>query len=176
MKAADLWARCQTQVCGVSRSRKPALSNPKRREGKSNGPGRAKLDSFANQENARIKVQLPKGTHLEQAGPGLDKVVAECLRHAPSDEAPLLAWPLVCGSAVAERTRALSFADGVLCVEVADAGWKSELQNLAPRYLSGINRYTADAVHKIEFVIARSERARPERADKFPREQPNHIP
>jgi len=113
---------------------------------------------------------------LEQASLGLDKVVAECLRQAPSNEVPLLAWPLVCGSAVAERTRALSFADGVLRVEVADAGWKSELQNLAPRYLSGINRYTAGAVHKIEFVIARSEQARPERTDLLPPRQPDHIP
>jgi len=105
---------------------------------------------------------------LEQAGAGLDKVVAECLRNAPSDQAPMLAWPLVCGSAVAGRTRALGFADGVLRVEVADTGWKSELQNLAPRYLSGINRYTANTVHKIEFVIARSELALLERTDKCP--------
>ena len=101
---------------------------------------------------------------MEQASAGLEEIVAQCLRHAPSHEAPLLAWPLVCGSAVAERTRALSFADGVLRVEVADAGWRSELQTLAPRYLSGINRYTAGNVHRIEFVIAR-----PEHADKLPR-------
>ena len=65
-----------------------------------------------------------------------------------------MAWPLVCGSAVAERTRALSFEDGVLRVEVADAGWKSELQALAPRYLAVINRYTTETVHRIEFVVA----------------------
>ncbi len=66
-----------------------------------------------------------------------------------------MAWPLVCGSAVAERSRALSFADGVLRVEVADAGWKSELQSLAPRYLAAINRYTPEKVQRIEFVVAR---------------------
>ena len=82
----------------------------------------------------------------------------------PAAEAPLLAWPLVCGSAVAGRTRALSFADGVLRVAVADAGWKSELQTLAPRYLALINRYAPEAVHKIEFEIAH-----PEGADKFSR-------
>ena len=63
---------------------------------------------------------------LEQAGAGLEKIVAQSSAGAAA-EAPLMAWPLVCGSAVAERTRALSFADGVLRVEVADAGWKSEL-------------------------------------------------
>jgi hypothetical protein len=105
-----------------------------------------------------------EGPHLEHAAAGLDKIVAECLRHAPPAETPLLAWPLVCGSVVAERTRALSFADGVLRVAVADTGWKSELQTLAPRYLAGINRYAAEKVQKIEFVIAR-----PEGADRPPR-------
>ena len=68
-----------------------------------------------------------------------------------------MAWPVVCGSAVAERTRAVHFQDGVLRVEVADAGWKAELQALAPRYLAAINRYTSQIVRRIEFVIAISE-------------------
>lgn len=93
---------------------------------------------------------------MEQAGAGLEKIVAKSLRLAPRAEAPLMAWPVVCGSAVAERTRALSFADGVLHVEVAGARWKAELQVLAPRYLAMINRYTAEAVNRIEFVMART--------------------
>jgi predicted nucleic acid-binding Zn ribbon protein len=94
---------------------------------------------------------------VEQAGSGLEKIVAQSLRQAPPAEAPLIAWPVVCGSAVAERTRALSFEDGVLCVEVAGARWKAELQALAPRYLAMINRYTTQAVRRIEFVVARAE-------------------
>jgi predicted nucleic acid-binding Zn ribbon protein len=90
--------------------------------------------------------------NLEQAGAGLEKLVADSLRQAP--ETALLAWPLACGSAVAERTRALGFEDGVLRIEVADAGWKSELQALAPRYLAIINRYTREPVRRIEFVVA----------------------
>lgn len=91
---------------------------------------------------------------MEQAGGGLEKIVAQSLRKAPPAEAPLLAWPVVCGSAVAERTRALSFVGGVLRVEVPAASWKNELQTLAPRYLAVINRYTTEAVNRIEFVIA----------------------
>ena len=41
-------------------------------------------------------------------------------------------------STVAERTQALSFADGVLRVAVPDEV-ASELQGLAPRYLAAIN-------------------------------------
>jgi hypothetical protein len=91
---------------------------------------------------------------LEQVGAGLEKVVGDSLRRMPTAEAILTAWPLVCGSVVAERTRALDFAAGVLRVEVADAGWRRELLALAPRYVATINRYTAESVQRIEFVIA----------------------
>jgi Dna[CI] antecedent DciA-like protein len=98
---------------------------------------------------------------LEPAGSDLEKIVARSLRQAPPAEAPLMAWPVVCGSAVAERTRALHFLDGVLRVAVPDPGWKSELQTLAPRYLKAINRYTVEMVRRIEFVVTR-----PDGADK----------
>jgi hypothetical protein len=90
---------------------------------------------------------------VQQAGTGLEKIVLGSLQRVPPGEAPLLAWPLVCGSVVAERTRALEFANSVLRVEVPDAGWKREMQNLAPRYLATLNRYAGQKVERIEFVI-----------------------
>jgi len=93
---------------------------------------------------------------MEQAGAGLEKIVMGSLRRVPQGAAPLLAWPLVCGSAVAERTRALEFVGAVLRVDVPDAGWRRELQGLAPRYLAQINRYTGQKVERIEFVIRQS--------------------
>jgi len=83
----------------------------------------------------------------------LESIVAKALHRAPVDESALLAWPLACGSAVADRTRALDFSDGILRVEVADAGWRRELANLAPRYLAVINKYSAASVRRIEFVL-----------------------
>jgi hypothetical protein len=97
---------------------------------------------------------------LEQAGVGLENIVVKSLRQAPPDEVPLMAWPLVCGSAVSERTQAVSFHLGVLQVEVTDTGWKSELQALAPRYLAALNRYTPGLVQRIEFVVAGAASAR----------------
>jgi hypothetical protein len=97
---------------------------------------------------------MAKSLRFEQAGAGLGKIVAESIRRVPPNDAPVLAWPLVCGSAVADRTRAVSFAEGVLRVEVADAGWKRELQALAPRYLAAVNQYVGHRVQHIEFVIA----------------------
>ena len=90
---------------------------------------------------------------MEQAGTGLEKVLLNSLRRMPPPEVPLLAWPLVCGSVVAERTRALEFASAVLRVEVPDAGWKREMQSLAPRYLATLNRYSGQKIERIEFVI-----------------------
>ncbi len=91
---------------------------------------------------------------MQLAGSELEKIVAQSLRQAPRAKAPLMAWPVVCGSAVAERTQALQFEDGILRVEVPDMGWRSELQVLAPRYLAAINRYTVEIVRRIEFVVS----------------------
>ena len=89
---------------------------------------------------------------MQHVAPGLEKIVATSLRNAPAGEGPMLAWPLACGAAVAERTRALDYSDGVLRVEVRNAGWRAELQALAPQYVAVINRYVAEDVRRIEFV------------------------
>ncbi len=90
---------------------------------------------------------------MNRAAAGLETIIAKALHRAPADESALLAWPVACGSAVADRTRALSFSDGILRVEVADRGWQRELAHLAPRYLSLINKYSATSVKRIEFVV-----------------------
>jgi predicted nucleic acid-binding Zn ribbon protein len=94
---------------------------------------------------------------LERAGEGLQKIVADALRRAPAGEAPLLAWPLACGAAVAERTRALDFTAGVLRVEVPDSAWRAELQQLMPRYLTVLNRYAGEKVKTITFVVVKQQ-------------------
>jgi len=106
-------------------------------------------------QNAKIEARKREAElNMEHAAVNLEKIVAHSLRQVPASDQPLAAWPLVCGSAVAGRTRALNFSAGILRVEVADAGWKVELQGLAPRYLAAINRYSSQAVERIEFVIA----------------------
>jgi Dna[CI] antecedent, DciA len=90
---------------------------------------------------------------VERASAGLESVISKALHQAPAEYSPLLAWPVACGSAVAERTRAANFSGGVLRVEVADAGWQRELTALAPRYVAEVNRYSAARVERIEFVV-----------------------
>ena len=98
---------------------------------------------------------MPRAIHeMQPIGNGLESVVSRSLRKAPSGEGPMLAWPLACGSAVAQRTRAIEFRDGILQVMVPDAGWRRELQALAPRYVAQINKFCADDVARIEFIVA----------------------
>ena len=90
---------------------------------------------------------------MNRASSGFETIIAKALHHAPANESALLAWPVACGSAVADRTRALSFSDGILRVEVADGAWQRELASLAPRYVALINKYSATPVKRIEFVV-----------------------
>ncbi|HEV2718029.1 MAG TPA: DciA family protein [Terriglobales bacterium] len=65
-----------------------------------------------------------------------------------------MAWPLASGHAVSKRTRALDFAKGILPGGSSGAGWRAELQSLAPQYVAVINRYAGESVSRIEFVIS----------------------
>jgi hypothetical protein len=89
---------------------------------------------------------------MQRAEAGLEKILVESRGGAPPRGAPQRLRPPG-GSVVAERTRAVNFGKAVLQVEVPDAGWRREMQNLAPRYLAMLNRYAGQKVEKIEFVI-----------------------
>jgi hypothetical protein len=90
---------------------------------------------------------------MEKAGTGLAQIMADLLRGAAPQDAPVFAWPVVCGPAVAERTRALLFARGVLHVEVSGTGWRAQLTELEGRYLGEFAQLLgANQVKRIEFV------------------------
>jgi predicted nucleic acid-binding Zn ribbon protein len=94
-----------------------------------------------------------------RAKPTLERIVAEQLRRAPANEQPLLAWAVVCGKTVAEKTSATAFSDGELHVAVPDRGWQKELASFVPQYVSGINRIVGkDVVQRITFTTAESKK------------------
>jgi hypothetical protein len=90
---------------------------------------------------------------MEKAGATLPKVIADALRRVPPGEAPVSAWPFVCGSGVAHRTRAMDFQNCVLRVEVPDRAWRSQLMELAPRYVAALNSLVTEKVERIQFVL-----------------------
>ena len=91
---------------------------------------------------------------MQHARGTLRKIFADRVCSHAGDEAPLLAWPVVCGATVAERTRALNFVDGVLVVAVPDAVWRSQLQPMYEQYLAGLKQVAGKQVQNISFVVA----------------------
>ena len=89
---------------------------------------------------------------MERAVTGLKKIVLDAIRQSPHGDAPLLAWPIIVGRAIAAQTKAIDFADGVLRVEVPDKNWRAELSAFAPQYIAAYQQVAR--VEKIEFVIA----------------------
>ena len=89
--------------------------------------------------------------HIRQA---LQQLVVDAVRRAPAENVPLLAWPLACGSAVSEKTRALSFANGELLVQVPDAAWRVQMLNLTGEYLQQLREITGGRVERLRFVLA----------------------
>src|SRR5438270_9694286 len=99
-----------------------------------------------------------------RAKPTLERIVIWQLRRAPVNEQPLLAWSVVCGKTVAEKTSAKSFIQGELQILVPDRGWQKELGSFVSQYLAGINRILGKEVVKaIAFVAAEPKKPSPER-------------
>ncbi len=90
---------------------------------------------------------------MQPARGAVQAIASEVLRGAAPNEAPLLAWPLACGSRIAARARALRFADGILTVGVPDAAWRGQLVGLAAQYVAALNKLIGGGVKSIEFVV-----------------------
>lgn len=91
---------------------------------------------------------------MQSARLDLQKLSGTILAGLPIEEAAVLAWPLVCGPAVAERTQAVSFDGHALKVRVPDAGWRSELEAFSVTYSQRLSSLLGDKVCRIEFQIA----------------------
>ena len=95
----------------------------------------------------------PVDRGLEPARLGYHRIVADILRRAPAEDAARIAWQLVAGAQVAQRTSALALENGVLRVRVPDADWRSQLLDFVPHYLLGLNAMLGDKVQRIDFVL-----------------------
>jgi predicted nucleic acid-binding Zn ribbon protein len=64
-------------------------------------------------------------------------------------------WPAVAGARIARVTRAVSFRDGTLTVEVEGSAWMHELGFLKPDLVRNLNRHLeADVVRDVRFTPA----------------------
>ena len=88
---------------------------------------------------------------MEPIRSGLRRIMSDFLKTQSPDEAAVLAWPVVCGAEVASRTKAVSFVDGRLTVEVPDPNWRNQLAAFTPRYLSSLNELLGATVKELRF-------------------------
>ena len=89
----------------------------------------------------------------------LNSLAAKILRDASPEDAVVLAWPLVCGSAVAARSRALGFYDNVLWVQVPDKGWQAQLADFGPQYSDRLSKITGQKVQSVCFEVGKFARS-----------------
>jgi predicted nucleic acid-binding Zn ribbon protein len=89
---------------------------------------------------------------MQHARGTLSKIYANAAQHFAGEQAPLVAWPLVCGAKIAQRTAALSCINGELAVRVPDKLWRTQLDCLSNQYLAAINQVSRHKVKRIRFV------------------------
>jgi len=96
---------------------------------------------------------------VQSARQDLQTLAAHVLKNTDPAEAVVLAWPLVCGTAVAERVRAIAFENEVLRVAVPDKGWQSQLEAFSAQYLQRLSRLAGVPVKRIVYEIVSSEKS-----------------
>ena len=101
----------------------------------------------------RRQPQVQSSHGMEPARIGYHKIVADILRRAPVEDAMRIAWQLVAGARVAQRTTVLDLTRGVLRVRVPDATWRAQMAEFAPQYLAGLNSMLGETVERIELVL-----------------------
>jgi predicted nucleic acid-binding Zn ribbon protein len=117
-------------------------------------PAAAILAKSEKRKAKSVPAALQLDTDLmRHAGSTLKKIFADALHRDGGDDAPVLAWPLVCGSKVAGMTSALGYADGVLTVEVPDTTWQQQLYIFNAQYLAALKQMSAQPVNAIKFVV-----------------------
>lgn len=90
---------------------------------------------------------------MEPTRAALNELAALVLRGLTESEAVVTAWPLICGTKVAARTRAVGITAAQLTVEVPDKAWQAELAGYMPRYLHEMKRSTGVTVERIRFTL-----------------------
>ena len=93
-----------------------------------------------------------RSSRMQHAASTLRKIFRQNVCREGSD-APLRAWPLACGSKIADRAKAVSYVDGTLTVAVPDETWRRQLQSFAVQYLSALNQISPAKVERLNFIV-----------------------
>lgn len=92
---------------------------------------------------------------MQSARNNLNALAARILKGAPAEDAVVLAWPLACGSTIAQRTQAFAYQNGILRVRVPDRSWQIQLEDFSPHYKAKILMLTGIDVECIRYDLER---------------------
>lgn len=112
------------------------------------------IRNFHSAQLALRGANIRLSSDMHHAKATLTRIYANAAHKVAGEQAPVLAWPLVCGSKIAQRTLALGCANGELAVRVPDKIWRKELQCFSDRYLAALNQMSRHKVKSIRFVAA----------------------
>jgi len=89
--------------------------------------------------------------------PGFNGAAASLPRKFPffwlPEDRIAAAWPVACGQRLAERTRIMGFADGVLSVEVTDSAWLQQMRSLSEKLKAELRSIAGVGVTDILFTL-----------------------
>lgn len=90
---------------------------------------------------------------MQHISDGLRRTLIDAVKDAPEGDRLEMAWRVVAGTAVADRTRVASLSGGVLKVVVADKAWAGQLDMLARQYVSQLGDLLPGTVKEIRFEV-----------------------
>ena len=85
----------------------------------------------------------------------LKKNLARTLERLPDADRLSAAWTLACGKAMADRGEIVSFAGGVVEVEVRDAAWLDQMRSMRAVLESELARIAGVRIVAIHFELKR---------------------
>lgn len=81
----------------------------------------------------------------------LKRSLVKSLREMPDEDKIVVAWPVACGKAMAERGTVVGYSKGVVLVEVADAAWLRQMLSIQGQLAWEIGRISGVRVRGIDF-------------------------
>ena len=93
---------------------------------------------------------------LEKIRDVLKGSLGRSLQALQDEDKLAMAWPLVCGRAMAEHGTVVGFADGVLRVQVADGPWRRQLISMQGQLAAEMGRVAGVKVTEIHWEIKRN--------------------
>jgi len=81
------------------------------------------------------------------------------LQSLPAEDRLAMAWPVVCGRAMAEHGAIIGYADGIARVQVTGGAWRQQFQAMQNQLASELTRVAGVNVTAIHWEFKRNDKA-----------------